>query len=508
MTSQKVVIVGAGAAGVTCAAWLIKHGVKDVTVLEAQDYIGGRIKAEIVDGQNLDLGAQFVHGREGNPVYEIACKIGLAIYPDPATDNHDDDDTHLIQVPEEFFTSSGQKLSHKETNQLVEFLTKQLFKEATDDTVEIDDEGRSEGECYEEAYRKFLEDNGQKLSPRQRETCDAIFRWYSAYQSIDTAAADLRELSVWALSLYRVLRGPRFTYIHGGLTAILNAVVDLLPRDVIRLNTPVANVDWSQVQEDPVSGQISVTCKNGEVFPADYVIVTSSLGYLQATHQEMFTPGLPQEMQAALSNFGFGGIGKIFLKWDEPFIGLNGTTKNGDVRSFELLWLDSHPLNITSDRCPEKTRFGKPWWYGIHSVETVYGNPNILEFWLNREQAKIMETLDESEVKAVCHEILQNFFKDIKIPEISAIYRTMWVSNPYTQGTYSFLSSRIKKDDLNNLGKPLPSSNNPRVLFAGEGYANEFISTVHGAMLSGQKQANVILNDQGIKPSSKLVDLI
>src|SRR4051812_28326597 len=60
----KVIIIGAGAAGLTAASALHRQGV-EVMVLEARDRIGGRIftMRDIFDGAPVDLGAEFVHGR-------------------------------------------------------------------------------------------------------------------------------------------------------------------------------------------------------------------------------------------------------------------------------------------------------------------------------------------------------------------------------------------------------------------------------------------------------------
>ena len=45
LKSPSVVVVGAGVAGVSAALSLIHNGIDDVVILEAQDYIGGRVKA-------------------------------------------------------------------------------------------------------------------------------------------------------------------------------------------------------------------------------------------------------------------------------------------------------------------------------------------------------------------------------------------------------------------------------------------------------------------------------
>src|SRR3954447_2881918 len=61
--SKSVVIIGAGAAGLSCAADLARSGIA-VTVLEARDRIGGGIFSPPVQGLRgpVELGAEFIHG--------------------------------------------------------------------------------------------------------------------------------------------------------------------------------------------------------------------------------------------------------------------------------------------------------------------------------------------------------------------------------------------------------------------------------------------------------------
>jgi phytoene dehydrogenase-like protein len=64
-----VVVVGAGLAGLAAARHLTRNGV-DVTVLEASDAVGGRMRTDVVDGYRLDLrpfvaGARIVATRGG-----------------------------------------------------------------------------------------------------------------------------------------------------------------------------------------------------------------------------------------------------------------------------------------------------------------------------------------------------------------------------------------------------------------------------------------------------------
>ncbi|WP_375424062.1 NAD(P)/FAD-dependent oxidoreductase [uncultured Friedmanniella sp.] len=60
-----VVVVGAGLAGLACAQRLTRAGV-EVTVLEASDAVGGRVRTDVIDGFRCDRGFQLL-----NPAYPV-----------------------------------------------------------------------------------------------------------------------------------------------------------------------------------------------------------------------------------------------------------------------------------------------------------------------------------------------------------------------------------------------------------------------------------------------------
>ena len=84
--SSRVVIVGAGAAGLAAARWLQERGFNPL-VLEARDRVGGRIHTiEMDHGAPVDLGAAYIHGCDAsyNPVPPPRPPHPLPPSPSPA----------------------------------------------------------------------------------------------------------------------------------------------------------------------------------------------------------------------------------------------------------------------------------------------------------------------------------------------------------------------------------------------------------------------------------------
>ena len=59
MSSDPVIVVGAGLSGLACAQRLTAAGI-EVTVLEASDAVGGRVRTDVIDGFRCDRGFQLV----------------------------------------------------------------------------------------------------------------------------------------------------------------------------------------------------------------------------------------------------------------------------------------------------------------------------------------------------------------------------------------------------------------------------------------------------------------
>ncbi|UKZ48562.1 hypothetical protein TrVGV298_002787 [Trichoderma virens] len=72
-------IVGAGLAGLRCADILLQHGFQ-VTIIEGRDRIGGRLyQQRLGNGHLVDMGPNWIHGTDDNPMLDLAKKTGTAV---------------------------------------------------------------------------------------------------------------------------------------------------------------------------------------------------------------------------------------------------------------------------------------------------------------------------------------------------------------------------------------------------------------------------------------------
>ncbi|KQY35037.1 hypothetical protein ASD38_00215 [Caulobacter sp. Root487D2Y] len=82
MTEVDVAVIGAGAAGLAAVSVLAAAPLR-VVVLEAQGRIGGRAHTVSLDGLPLDLGCEWLHSADRNPLVEKIDALGLTIDKTP-----------------------------------------------------------------------------------------------------------------------------------------------------------------------------------------------------------------------------------------------------------------------------------------------------------------------------------------------------------------------------------------------------------------------------------------
>ncbi len=80
-----------------------------------------------------------------------------------------------------------------------------------------------------------------------------------------------------------------------------------------------------------------------------------------------------------------------------------------------------------------------------------------------------------------------------KTPQPQKMVITRWSGDRYSRGSYSHLPVGATADDYDQMAAPVGE----RLFFAGEATNSRFPATVHGALLSGIREANRLLTIAG-----------
>lgn len=74
-----IAVVGAGLAGLRCADILLQNGFQ-VTIIEARNRVGGRLHQELLpNGHLADVGPNWIHGTDDNPMLDLAKQTNTAV---------------------------------------------------------------------------------------------------------------------------------------------------------------------------------------------------------------------------------------------------------------------------------------------------------------------------------------------------------------------------------------------------------------------------------------------
>eukprot|EP00096_Caligus_rogercresseyi_P013426 TRINITY_DN6071_c0_g1_i1.p1 TRINITY_DN6071_c0_g1~~TRINITY_DN6071_c0_g1_i1.p1 ORF type:complete len:603 (-),score=162.69 TRINITY_DN6071_c0_g1_i1:421-2229(-) len=519
----KYLIIGGGISGLSAANELVKQGVRSLKLLEARNRLGGRIITVHIGGTKTELGANWIHGVLGNPLYELAASNGLVeLTPEPPK-------AHNVAAT----TEDGRRLPFsilQETYEAYFWFFKRceeyfLCKYRPPEGVS------SVGDHIELEISIYL----QKFPQQQRHLRRLVFDYLLQRECCITGCNNMKEVDLISIGSYTELPGGNITIPHG-YSSLLSPIIKPIPPSCILKAHPVKHIHWNyrsemealedsdgnssdcsvktvrsahkSTSEPPVSPpttnnataessmqssvcpspsnksgipNVKVECENGKVFYSDHVICTIPLGVLRHPSSEtLFQPPLPQEKKSSFKKMAFGVVNKIYLEFERPFL-------SPDISEIIILW--NRVLN------PENVPMKDRWFRKIYSFCKT--SETLLVCWISGEEAVYMESLSITQIAETCTSILRKFLADPYVPNPKSCVFTAWNSQPYSRGSYSAIGVGGTQKDIEKLAESLYQKHNhkkvPVVGFAGEHCHPSFYSTGHGAYLSGRSVAQSLI---------------
>lgn len=457
--NKEVVIIGGGISGLSAMKKLTEEKVTDVVVLEAQDYLGGRVKTYREGSILIEEGAEWIHGGRRNPLYKLAESLGM-LTQQPADSEYD------WRVK----TSGGNTASEAGYD-----VAKEVFAQCEESSALQGYYDTAYGQCFLDRFESLYDNDS--TSPDEK---NAWLHYLNMLVLRDAGVNNWMEQSARDVDQFVSYGGEdKLNQWSQGYDALTNYLKSSIPEDKIKLSTPVCKIFW---ESDP-SGRALVVTTTKEAYLTDYVLVTASIGHLKERHLQLFDPPLPARYQNDLNKIDLGVADKIQIGWESPW------WKKTDPKP-----LDLHIIFKNFDLPAEES-----WLYGVMEVLGVHQQPNVLQSFVVGDSARKMENLSNDDVK---RHIL-NFLRRVTgqtVPEPSFFKRSQWGKNVWVRGAYSsYITVSGDQAGLKSrrpFAEAIINSYGNRVIhWAGEHTHLSRYGTVDGAMGSGKRAAIEILEE-------------
>ncbi|KAK3673222.1 hypothetical protein LTR78_006767 [Recurvomyces mirabilis] len=509
------IVIGAGMSGLACASRLLESdhysGEDKLLVLEGRNRIGGRIGAVHVNGNRLDTGANWIHGigtdDDPNPLVDIlphkkyrglsgsvafrrTAKSARGQAPShPSTPGPDGDwvkvrngGTESIESPgdesEDLIVPSGlsRVLSgalwrmigglHETANETPPAKAKSttMLKAVIDSTHRRD------------AFKHVPTEYHSTLS-----CMPAGLEGIEAAPLVAQSAEHLEDQPGMSLLEYALddFEGDQ-VFLQDGYLAVIDEIAkDLVASNMINLGTHVKQIRWD-------SNPIEIITDSGQ-YRAKQV-----------------------DKNLAITNLGFGTLDKIFMVYNEPWWlndpylaifekGLVGSATvearlndEGEIEGLDTI--TGFTDELTGIEIQEDgTVAAGPRMLFIVNLHNLTGFP-ALQCFVSCANAAHVETLGDRDAGGIVHRAL-NKWLGVEPPNPDAVHVTRWAQDEYSRGSYSHMItglSEVKHREA--FQEPIVNKNGGILRFAGEHTSRNHFATVHGALLSGWREANDILS--------------
>ncbi|ESO00558.1 hypothetical protein HELRODRAFT_175520 [Helobdella robusta] len=472
---HKSVIIGGGIAGVKAGETFVRKGFNDFVILEASNKLGGRISSVVVEPSKVivEFGANWIHGVDANPIFKIAKENNLL------TSHY----TGRGLGKKILFAKENGDPVHPRIVSDVDFLFGQLMSECEDfyrDQTPTPYEDDSVGAYIEREFEERISGyHGEDRQLRKNVLAQRLIG-----ECTITGADSMREVALSEAGCFEDIPGVHFV-IPSGFEMIIKILAKDIPKPNIHLNKLVTQISWDR---SDATYPVMVQCLDGSKYMCETCLVTVPLGYLKKHAPRLFNPQLPSNKLGAIEGIGMGVVNKLILVYDGPVF-------PNDIFRLEMIWNreelagEDEPEYLSPNRDLSKT-----WYKKIPFVEAI--DQNILVCWISGKEAEYLETLTNEEVANKLSSVIQGFLSNIvkKMPKLVQCIKSSWKANPLILGAYCHIPVGTSAESILTLAEPVYNSRHKPVLFfAGEATHPTFYSSSHGAMMTGEKEADRIL---------------
>lgn len=448
--SRDVVIIGAGAAGLTAANELRRAGLS-VAVLEARDRVGGRLWTDVIDGAMLELGGQWI-SPDQDALKQTVEELGLETFS-----RYREGDSVYVGPDGVVHRFTGEMFPvSPSTEKVIAEVTERL-----DAMVAEIDPDRPWEHPNAAAWDSITWDAWLRTQTDDDEAIrNLAFATGSAMLTKPTHAFSLLQSLLMAASAgsYSNLVDADFILdkrVVGGLQQVPLLLAERLGDDVL-LGQPVRSLEWS----DPSSGT------GGVVAVTDKTTVRARFAILAHApvlyNRISFVPPLPRRQHQLHQHLSMGFVIKVHAVYDRPFWreqGLSGTA----FSPYEL----SHEAYDNTNHGDERG--------------TLVG-------FVSDRNADDLFALSAEERKERILESLSHYYgPEAKDPVV--YYESDWGTEEWTRGAYA---ASFDMGGLHRYGADLRSAVGP-IHFACSDMAGAGYQHVDGAIRMGRLAASQIV---------------
>ena len=389
----RILILGAGFAGVAAAERLSALGYTNYLIIEAGE-IGGCVRSDIIGENRVELGPLFI--RKGNAVFDLITKYNISFY-EPDFDDYIVYDNNGTDITDGFDTAFSQ----------FEEALEQVNAIATDRIAENRDDLSLRSSLIKAGWTPST------VAQDSVELFELLYEFGVRASQISTQEGFIPD-SVAAGMGEVIINHP------SGLSDALNGLVsDVVEgdEDKLALLTVVTKIS----QDDD---SVTVTTSTGDEITGDFAIVTFSSAVLQTDAVE-FEPPLPEWKTCALANLVNAPSASIFALFNSTF------------------W-DDREYIVYAGGVEEMI---------ILNMNRPYPGSNILQFTLPSRNGEYIERLTDDEIISDLVRRLEKIYDEVPTPLEITLER--FTENPFFKGYWGNRLPGFTLDVLDALKAPV-----------------------------------------------------